>query len=163
MAKLTWKLSSPIFDDPERRAKLSKVVKEAAIELRDDIVLNIQDGNQRAAGITYRRGRITRAASKATKAIGLKHFTTASGKQKAITGYKFHRASAKGQSPAIDTGGLIGGISAQDLSELKSRVFSAKAYGAALDDPAGLDRPFFHVRVEKFRQRFLEKVREALR
>lgn len=161
--KIALTISSKIFDDAQVRAILSAVVRTAKLDLESDIKTNLQINAQKAAGKTYRRGRITKAASKITKAINLRHFVTAKGNERAIIGYKFHRASAKGQSPATDTGGLIGSVAGRDLAELRARVSVGKKYGAILDDPTKLNRPFFKVRVDLFRPNFKQRVLDALR
>ena len=154
--KLTFK--SPLLDD-DLRQRLSRVVRSSALELESDIKTFIQ--SSKPAGRLYRRGAITRAASKNTKALGLKHFKNSKGKERAVVAYKFHRASAKGQPPAIDTGGLIGSIASRDLALLRSRVSVGKKYGEPLERK--LQRYFFRVRVIKFKPKFKERISAEIR
>jgi hypothetical protein len=174
MNNLSEQLTSPIFNNTERRAILSKVVRRSAIDLVGKIKLTIRESEPQ--GRTYRRGRISKTESKATKALGLKTFTTKSGKTRAITGYYFHRASAPGQPPAVDTGGLIGSIAEKPLAELRSLVSVGKLYGDPLDrgttragksGKAGpffvlAPRPFFKVTVDAYRPVFKQAVADAL-
>jgi hypothetical protein len=78
-----------------------------------------------------------------------------------IVGYNFHRASRAGQPPAILTGRLINSIRAYRVAEFKYRVGTSVVYAIYLDDPNGLNRPFFFSVAEQFRARFLEIMREA--
>jgi hypothetical protein len=157
------RLRSPIWNDPVRRAALSRVVAESVLELEADIKTVLNIGNQNARGKTVKRGRITAAVTKLTKALGLPTFTTKKGKERAITGYKFHRQSLQGDPPATDSGGLIGSIEGKPIAELKGRVSVGKKYGQYLDNPAKLNRPFFRTTVERFKPKFKQKIREALR
>lgn len=159
--KLALNFRSPLFDQPAVKSRLSRAIKEGALELESDIKRNIQSSSP--SGRTYRRGAITKAESKNTKALNLKTFVTSSGKTRAIVGYKFHRASRIGQPPATDTGGLIGSIASTDLGELKSRVSVGRKYGQYLDDESGrLKRFFFRRRVIKYSVKFREKLLAAL-
>lgn len=57
---------------------------------------------------------------------------------------RYHQASARGQSPAVDTGNLINSLVDNKLSLLQHEVAvddSRAAYGKWLNDPAVLDRP----------------------
>jgi hypothetical protein len=174
MKKFSEQLKSPLFNDSERRIVLSQAVRRSALELVSKIKLPMSQ-NQ-AAGKTYRRGRISKPVSAATKALGLKTFTTQGNKERAIVGYKFHRASAPGQVPAVDTGGLIGSIADKPIGDLRSLVFVGKLYGDPLDrgttragkgGSAGpfmvlAPRPFFRTVVDAFRPQFKENVAAAL-
>lgn len=160
--KIKFTLSSPLFDDDSMRVILSTVVRTSADLLEADIKLQLQQNALKVTGRVYRKNRITKASTKGTKAIGLRHFITPKGKERAIVGYNFHRASRRGESPATDTGGLIGSVAAAPVSALRSRVSVGKVYGAILDDPKKLNRPFFKIRVDLFKPIFMQKVKEAL-
>lgn len=151
--KIIERFNSPLLE-PGNRARLSAVVITSSLELVNDVKLVLFAGNQQASGKIYRRAPITAKATKKTKALGLKTLITKKGNERAIIAYKFHRASAIGFAPATDHGGLIGSIAAVNLDELRSRVFVGKNYGAILDDPEGLNRPFFRVTVKKFKPKF---------
>lgn len=160
--KLVERFNSPLLE-PGNRARLSAVVRGSAIELVNEVKMVLQDGNQRASGRTYRRSAVTVKASSKTQALGLKNLITRGGNKRAITAYKFHRASAPGNPPAIDQGGLINSIASTNLDELKSRVFVGKNYGAVLDDPNGLNRPFFRVTVKKFLPKFKASISAVIK
>lgn len=75
---------------------------------------------------------------------------------------RFHRASAKGQSPAIDSGSLINSVRARTKSELVATVSTSKKYAEILDNKNKLDRPFFETTAEKFKPKFKENIRKAI-
>lgn len=112
-----------------------------------------------AAGRTYRRAAIVRKASRRNSGLKLK---TRKGGSLVVVGFQFHRASRRGQPPAIDTGKLINSIRALRISKFRHRINVGALYGAYLDDPEVLDRPFFASRVELFRPVFFENMRRAV-
>jgi hypothetical protein len=139
-AKLT--LSNPLWQTPERRAILDKVVQQSAAELESKIKQKILAS--RPAGRTYRRG-----------AAVLK-----GGKPAA---FSLHRASKKGQPPAVDSGGLVNSIGAKKTGAVKAAVSSGKNYAGRLDRKDRLDRPFFASTAEEFRAKFRQNLAEAIR
>jgi hypothetical protein len=46
---------------------------------------------------------------------------------------------------------------------MKATVSSSKNYAQRLDDPAGLDRPFFHSTAEEFRPKFKQNIEGAIK
>ncbi len=158
----TLKFSSAILDSDGVKAKLSRLVRVTALHLVKEIKSEIQRGNAGASGRTYKRGRITKAASGKTKALKLRHYVTAKGNQRAIVGYKYHKASKKGFAPAIDSGGLFGSVNQRRISDLKSRVFAGKKYASILDDPKKLNRPFFEVVLKRHEPTFVRNVKTVL-
>lgn len=152
-------LSSPLWDTPKRRARLSAVIQLAGLELERDIKTTIS--SSKPAGRTYRRTRIVRNPSK-SRPSGLRKYATAGGKTKVIVGYNFHRASRRGQAPAIDTGRLINSIRMQKVSQLRVKVATSVLYAPILDDPAGLDRPFFESTVKANRTKYLKRIRREM-
>ncbi len=103
------------------------------------------------SGRTYARGAITKRASKVTRGLGLRERTTAKGNRRAIAGYNFHRASAAGEAPAVDTGVLINSVRAQ-VDGLRGTVSSGAAQAARLE--YGRNRPAFEPALEAARPDF---------
>mgnify|MGYP000891393801 FL=1 len=58
---------------------------------------------------------------------------------------RFHRASARGQRPAIDTGKLLNSIEDRRLGEFKAEVFAGAEYAKYLQSER-LDRPIMDER-----------------
>ncbi len=174
-AKLT--LNNPMWQTPARRKMLDQAVQQSAAELEGEIKQRIL--KSRPAGRTYRRGPILKKATKSLLALGLRK--TRDGKR-VIAGANFHRASAPGQPPAVDTGGLLNSIRAKKTGEIRATVTARKNYAEALDSgsrapsrrggrrsrkSAGpvpnlmgphrggiAPRPFFRVTVKEFLPRF---------
>jgi hypothetical protein len=84
-------------------------------------------------GRTYRRGAITRKRKKGP----------------VVVGYKFHRASAPGEAPAVDTGKLINSIETSMYGETMATVSASAMYAAALEER--MNRPFFGPAVDKIK------------
>ena len=156
--KATLKLNNPLWKTPERKAILSKAVQASAAELEKEIKQTILNSTPR--GRLYRRGAITRAASKKNLALGLRRLK--GNAKRVYAGAKFHRASAKGQPFASDTGQTINAIRTRKLALLKARVAASVKHGAILDDPKKLNRPFFASVAEKFKPKFKENIQKAI-
>lgn len=137
--------------------RLDLAVQTSGAELERDIKENIQQSTP--AGRTYRRGAIIRKPSRRTAGLGLQNASRGRG---IIVGFKFHRASARGQAPAIDTGRLINSIAARRIGIMRARVGVSVSYALPLDDPEGLYRPFFSSRVRLYRSRYFVNIRKAL-
>lgn len=157
--KTSLKLKKPIWNTPVRRKRLSEVVFESALDLEGDIKDTISTSRPR--GRTYATTAIV-SSRKSSFGLGLKQRTATSGKKRNIIGFNFHRASAKGQPPAIKTGGLINSIRTKKVAQLRARVFSGKNYGGVLDAKDGLDRPFFVVTVKRENPKYLARVRKEM-
>jgi hypothetical protein len=157
--KTSVTLKKPIWNTPARRKILSEVVFESALSLEGDIKDVI--ASSRPAGRTYRLGAIT-SNRKSSQGLGLKS-RNKNGKKQTIVGANFHRASAKGQPPAIRTGGLLNSIRTKKIAQLRAKVFVGKFYGGILDAKDGLDRPFFAVTVEKQKEIYLERMRAEMK
>lgn len=76
---------------------------------------------------------------------------------------RFHRASARGQAPAVDTGGLLNSIRARKIGLLKAVVATSKIYAARLDDQNRLNRPFFQSEADAFRPKFKQNLLDAIK
>lgn len=183
--KATLKLNNPLWKTPGRKAILDKAVQASAVELEKEIKQTILNSTPR--GRTYRRGAIRKKIAKrdlefyrSNKKVFKRKFTGLY-KEKTTVGYSFHRASAPGQAPAVDTGGLLNSIRAHRLAVLKARVSTSKKYAAALDNGATINnrssrtriagpfqnrtiaqRPFFASTAEKFKSKFKENIRKAI-
>jgi hypothetical protein len=151
-AKLT--LNNPLWQTPQRRAMLDKAVQQGGAELEAEIKQTIRESQP--AGRTYRRRAITKATSRNLPA-GLRKRNN-----RFIVGSEFHRASRRGQPPAIDTAGLINSIRGRKTGPMKTTVSVGKRYGAILDDPNGLNRPFFRSTVKAYLPRFKDKIRKVI-
>jgi hypothetical protein len=159
MSSVKLTLNNPMWNTPARRKILDKAVQESGAELEGEIKTTITDSVP--AGRLYRKGSITKTATKPLLALGLR--TRKGNAKRVIVGSRIHRASKKGQPPAVDTGGLINAIRASKTGEMKSTVTAGKAYAETLDDPKKLDRPFFKSTAEKFRPKFKENIENAIK
>lgn len=157
--KIKLTLTDPLWTSAPRRALLDKAVQESGAELEGLIKKTILES--KPAGKTYRRGAITKKATKGNLALGLKR--RKGNVSQVFAGSNFHRASAPGQPPAVDTAGLLNSIRAKKTGDMKSQVSAGVAYAEVLDNPAKLGRPFFRVTVEEFRPKFKENIEEAIR
>lgn len=87
-------------------------------------------------GRIYRRGAITGRRTAEGMRMGLKP----RGKSRMITGSRFHRASAPGQPPAVDTGRLRRDITVVRTGRGRYRVRFGASYAGFLE--FSLNRPF---------------------
>jgi hypothetical protein len=92
------------------------------------------------AGRIYRRAAILRATSQRLLKLGLKASRSRAGK--VVAGYKFHRASAKGQPPANDTSNLVNSMKARRTGKASAELAINAGYAGFLEPPAPLGRPF---------------------
>jgi len=166
--KVTLTLNNPLWNQPKRRAILDKAVQQSGSDLEAEIKQTILESQPR--GRTYRRSPIVKAATKAYLALGLRR-RKGNAKQ-VVAGANFHRASAPGQPPAVDSGGLINSTRAKKTGEMRSTVSVGKKYAAALDEgttTAGRNhnvviapRPFFAVTVKRFAPKFKENIKNVI-
>ncbi|MEO6588885.1 MAG: hypothetical protein ABIP06_06105 [Pyrinomonadaceae bacterium] len=157
--KVTLNLTNPLFDNQKRKTILHLVVSRSAIELEKEIKKVILESVPR--GTLYGRGAITKIATKKNLGLGLR--LVKNSRVRVIAGSRFHRASAKGQPFANDTGQTINSIRARDVSELKAQVSVGVKHAAILDSKNGLDRPFFASTAEKFKPRFKANIEKAIK
>jgi len=157
--KATLKLTNPLWQGAKRKAILEKAVQQSGAELESEIKQTIL--GSAPAGRTYRRGNITKAASQKNTAPGLRRVK---GKpQRVIAGTRFHRASAKGQPFASDTGETLNATRSEKTGEMRNKVSNSKKHSKILDDKNKLNRPFFESTAEKFRAKFKQNIAEAIR
>lgn len=165
--KATLKLSNPIWRTETRRAILDRAVQQSGAELESEIKQTILSSVP--GGKTYRRGAIRRRIAKrdleffrSNRAIFKRKFTSLT-RETTTVGYKFHRASLKGQPPAVDSGNLINSIRAKRRGVMKVSVTTSKKYAARLDNKNKLNRPFFSSTAEKFKAKFKQNIADAMK
>ena len=156
--KSILKLNNPLWQTQARRAMLDKAVQQSGAELESLIKQKILTGPK--TGKTYRRGAITRAASKKNLGLGLRR--AGNNSKRVIAGSGFHRASARGESPAKDSGQLASATRSKKTGEMRNQVSNSKKYAKPLDDPKGLDRPFFASTASEFKPKFKQNIADAL-
>jgi len=158
--KARLKLTNPLWKTPERRRILDTAVQESAAELESEIKQRILNSTPR--GRIYRRGAVTKAATKPLRALGL--HSVRGNQKRVVAGARFHRASAKGQPPAVDSGSLLSSIRARrGKSEMSAIVATGKNYAPILDNLNKLDRPFFKSVAEKFKPKFKANISETIK
>lgn len=108
--------------------KLSAVVRKTTFDIEAGAKTAIQTGAK--TGRTYKRGKRGRV----------------------------HRASAKGQAPATDSGGLVNSIQSGFDSSLSGEVSVGAEYGAILEP----DRPFLYPAAEAVNPAFQAAIRAIL-
>jgi hypothetical protein len=154
--KSTLILETPLLKKGIQPSAIAGALSKSAAELEADIKENMAASIP--AGRTYRTTAIVRRSTRATAGLKLR----GRGRRGLIVGANFHRASAPGQPPAIRTGRLINSIRGRLVGLRSARVTVGVGYGLPLDDPEGLNRPFFHSRAILYRPRFVENVRQAI-
>ncbi len=124
-------------------------------------------------GRTYGRGAITRRATKTTRGLGLRERVLHRGqldergfsleRRLAIVGYKFHRASAPGEAPAVDQGAAIGSIKTRPKGLRATLAGSSILELLERGTPKIAARPVFGPALERARPNFERKTDEAIR
>jgi hypothetical protein len=148
-------LTSPILQPGNLKSGVERIVAQTATDYEREVKEQMRAPKH---GRTYRRSRITRAASSSLP-NGLRTRTTEKGNRRAIVGYKLHRASAPGEAPAVDKGLLINSIQAKP-DGLIARVFVGEPYGAILEYRR--DRPVFEPTLERMRPGFIAAINEEV-
>jgi hypothetical protein len=162
--KANLTLDNPLWQTPARRAILDKTVQESAAELESRIKQKVLSSTP--AGKTYRRAPIFKHGAVADRKLNRARFNRkffSLFDEKFAASYKFHRASKRGQPPAVDSGGLLNSIRAKKTGIIKATVESSKNYAGRLDDKNKLDRPFFKSTAEEFKTKFQQNLAEAIR
>lgn len=152
---------SPLLRQPSRlRPALAKVVAEVAFEIERDVKERMRAPK---SGRTYRRGVLGQRVSAVTRGLGLRERTTRGPARQAIAGYRFHRASAPGEAPAVDQGLLISSINTR-VNGLRATIGSSVGYAAALEFGGRrvAARPAFKPALERARPNFERKVSQAI-
>ena len=120
---------------PKLRAEVGKAVTATAIELRSDVVKRIKRGPN--SGITYRKSNPKRV----------------------------HTASAPGQAPADDMGGLANSIFFDNIGDMTAIVGSRLIYALYLEHGTRnmAARPYFRPAAEEMRAKFENRLEAAVR
>lgn len=136
-------------------AEVAQIVKETAQAVRAEAQASMRTPK---TGRTYAISSIKRKATKRDVKAG---FAKERG-QKFVAGYKFHRASAPGEAPAVDTGALVNHISAKMTGKTTAIVSANQEYAAALEfgSPARhlAARPFLRPALRKVRKFFFQSL-----
>jgi len=160
--RATLTLTSPILLNPRAlKDALAGVVKTTTLEVETGIKVRMR---QPKTGRTYRRGAITRRASKRSRSLGLRERTTRGGQRLAIVGAKIHRASAPGEAPAVDLGALVNSFVTR-IEGLHGRITSPLAKALLLETGTAriAARPSVGPAVEAAREGFEQAVDQAVR
>lgn len=123
--------------------------------------------------IKARLGKRERASARLVRRFGRLDMVTASGLTitasakgtlSKIVGYKIHRASAPGEAPATDTGNLVNSGYAKRARRALWHVGYTAEYARPLEfgTPRILPRPFLRPAVDRFRQAFVDAMRQVL-
>jgi hypothetical protein len=136
---------------------VSVQVGASAAELEGLMKQNI--ASSRPAGRTYSIGSILKRAGGKRSIRNVKGLRRRG--DKVVVGSRIHRASAKGQPPAILSGRLVNSIRGRRIGEFTARVGVGVSYAVPLDNPNRLDRPFFISQARNYRPRFVARIRSA--
>jgi hypothetical protein len=147
---------------PQLRARAQRechrLVAWGILNVQTRARMAILSGNK--TGRTYRRGKVTRKRTAAYAGSGLRGYKTKSGTPMVIVGATFHRASARGEAPASDTGYLANNIGAMMVGQYTGITYVSAGYAAILEGP--MDRPFLGPAVEAVRKPFLDGMRRIV-
>ena len=154
--KATLRLNNPLWQTPERQKLLDRVVQQSGAELESEIKQAI------LSSVPSGRLYLTKAASQKNLALGLRRAKVVP--KRVIAGAsRFHRASARGQAPAVNSGALLNSIRAKKVGQLSVKVATSKRYAVRLDDKNKLNRPFFESTADAFRPKFKGNIRDAIK
>lgn|GEM_PF-1582605 len=162
--------SSPLLRSPQLlRPALAAVVSETAFDVERDVKEQMRAPKH---GRTYRRGAITKRATKATRALGLRERVLNRGqlspegfsleRRRAVVGYIFHRASAPGEAAAVDLGAAVNSIRAKPRG-LRAEINGSDILSLLEEGTRRVAaRPAFGPAVERARPVFVRKADEAI-
>ena len=164
--KSVLKLNNPLWKTAARRLILDRAVQQSGAELESRIKRKVLES--RPAGRVYRRGAIKKKVAqrdlkfyRSNRRIFKRTFTSLVA-EKTTVGYKFHRASKKGQPFASDSGALLSSIRSKRIGFMSAKVASSKRYAIYLDSKNGLNRPFFESTVTEFKREFKANIKRAI-
>jgi len=147
----------------EMRTRLRGVVRETKDRVEREAKASMQGPKH---GRTYRRGAITRTFKAGGRihqqyaGSGLKG-TYSGGRIELTVGYRYHRASAPGEAPAVDTGNLRAGTGSEMVgNQPQAFVFAQAVYAKRLETK--MNRAFLKPAAEKFREWFNRMVAYTL-
>lgn len=145
---MSLKLNNPIWDKAKRANVYSKAIYAVGVEAVKDVAANIDKSVP--AGRTYRRPK-------------LKFSGRGAARKGVVTGYKLHKASAKGQPPAKDTKRLYKGTKVKRKAAFSVIVYNDVPYAVYLEPPAKLNRPFLEKPILANRKKYVEMIDKASR
>lgn len=134
-------------------ADVDDLVVKTAFRIEAEAKTLIQHSSP--SGRTYRRGAINKAASRRLLGEGYRLSRKSPGK--VVTGYKIHRASAPGQSPATDTGHLANAIGVSQMGRGHAEVNFNAEYAGLLEMGTGrmAARPYVERAIDTVLERTL--------
>lgn len=152
---------------PKVTPAVEKQARRVVAMTTRDIETHIKQGMRGPkSGRSYRRGSIKRTG-KAFAGKGLRTGTTSGGKKYYIVGAKVHRASAPGESPAIDLGHYVNSWFVRWTGRLKAIVATNAEQAAALEygNPKRNLAPRPHLRpaVDAARDTFIARMRSIFK
>lgn len=161
--KLSVRVDSNRFDELRRmfEGEAARIVLQTGTVIERDSKQSMRGPKH---GRVYRRGAITRKYKMGGKAYqslrGKGMRGKSNGGRVAVTvGYKFHRASAPGEAPAIDYGKLVNSIEMVfQRPLLRSIVYATAAYAIRLEK--NLNRPFMRPAAENAWPDFLARMKK---
>lgn len=127
--------------------RLASMVVEATAQEAVAIAKRSMGGPK--SGRTYRRGAIRRGK----------------GEKRRVVAYRFHRASAPGEAPAIDTATLVNSFFTKKVGPLVRVIGVGAEYAAALEFGTEriAPRPFLRPALNAVRDFFIGSMREIVR
>ena len=139
--KVTLKLESRLFQQELVRRDLQQAVTRAAFGVEANAKVRIQQGPK--TGRTYRRRPIVKVVgakqARELTRLGFKP-ARADAPHKLVVGFKIHRASAPGESPASDSTNLANSIKGKEAkvtaAGIAGEVIVGAAYGQGLEEGA---------------------------
>lgn len=145
--KATLNFDDPRWDVAETERKLSAAVVVSRKELKEAIREKHREGGSKASGAIVSNG----------SGDGFR---------------RRHRRSSRGNPPAPETLTLLNAVDDRELGPLEGEVFIkpnknprggvADEYGAVLDNPAQLNRPFFQSTADAYQETFDRRISEVL-
>jgi len=139
--KVTVKLESRLFQQGAIRSDLQQAVTRAAFGVEKAAKIRVQQGPK--TGRTYRRRAIVKIVgakqARELTRLGFKP-ARADAPHKMVVGFRFHRASAPGESPASDSSNLANSIRAKPAKigadGVSGEVTVGAGYGQGLEEGA---------------------------
>lgn len=137
MGAVTLILNDPILNVAATRGKLAAAVSKSRKELKQAVRERII--KSKPSGKTHRRLNVSNISSRRGE----------------------HRASRRGQAPAIDSGKLLNSINEKRTGEFSGEVSVNTEYAAILEEK--MDRPYVKPTADKYEKKFVRNVEKALK
>lgn len=165
--KIQFQATSQAFQPGAIRERLAEATGRAAAEIEARAKNKIRDTNK--TGRLYRVGSIRKAyGARHTgqlEAMGLRGRTLDTGKKQFVIAAKVHRASARGEAPALFTGNLANSIKHTEAEQtalgVRSTVNVNARYGKPLETK--LDRPYLTVAAKEVAEDFTNDCRAIVK